>query len=33
VSLAQADRWHLRIDARTVFANITLEDDVDIPAR
>jgi copper transport protein len=33
VPLAQPGRWHLRIDARTPLANITLEDDFDVPAR
>jgi copper transport protein len=33
VPIAQAGRWHLRIDAVTDFRKITLEDDFDVPAR
>jgi hypothetical protein len=33
VPIPQPGRWHLRIDARTPFATITLEDDFEVPAR
>jgi copper transport protein len=33
VPIPLAGRWHLRIDAVTVFRNITLEDEFDVPAR
>jgi copper transport protein len=33
VPIPQPGRWHLRIDARTPFANITLEDEFEVPAR
>ncbi len=33
VPLAVAGRWHIRIDAVTVFQKISLEDDFDIPDR
>jgi copper transport protein len=33
VPLSRAGRWHLRIDALTIFQKITLEDDFDVPAR
>ncbi|SHL95452.1 hypothetical protein SAMN05444159_7282 [Bradyrhizobium lablabi] len=33
VPIPQPGRWHLRIDARTASQNITLEDDVEVPAR
>jgi copper transport protein len=32
VSISAAGRWHVRIDAVTVFQKITLEDDFDVPA-
>ena len=31
VPIAVAGRWHLRIDALTVFEKITLEDEFDVP--
>jgi copper transport protein len=33
VPIAYPGRWHLRIEARTAFQNITLEDDFDVPPR
>jgi len=33
VPMLAAGRWHLRIDALTVFQKITLEDELDVPAR
>jgi copper transport protein len=33
VPLSRPGRWHLRIDALTVFQKITLEDDFELPAR
>jgi copper transport protein len=33
VPLSHSGRWHLRIDAVTVFQTITLEDDFEVPAR
>ena len=33
VALPFAGRWHIRIEARTAFQNITLEDDFDVPAK
>jgi copper transport protein len=33
VPIPQPGRWHLRIEARTAAAKITLEDDVEVPAR
>ncbi|MBV8578982.1 MAG: hypothetical protein JOZ58_28595, partial [Acetobacteraceae bacterium] len=33
VKLPRAGRWHMRIDAVTLFKTITLEDDFDVPAR
>jgi copper transport protein len=33
VKLPQAGRWHIRIDAVTLFKTITLEDDFDVPAQ
>ena len=33
VTLPFAGRWHMRIEARTAFQNITLEDDFDVPAQ
>jgi copper transport protein len=32
VTLPQPGRWHMRIDAVTLFKTITLEDDFDVPA-
>ena len=31
VPIASAGRWHLRIDAKTPFQTITLEDEFDVP--
>jgi copper transport protein len=31
--LPQAGRWHMRIDAVTLFKTITLEDDFEVPAQ
>ena len=33
VKLPQAGRWHMRIDAVTLFKTITLEDDFEVPAQ
>jgi len=33
VPITVAGRWHLRIDAVTIFRTITLEDEFDVPAR
>jgi copper transport protein len=33
VPISVAGRWHLRIDAVTIFRKITLEDEFDVPAR
>ncbi len=33
VPLAVPGRWHIRIDAVTVFQKISLQDDFDVPAR
>jgi copper transport protein len=33
VPIPQPGRWHLRIDVRTADQNITLEDDIEVPAR
>jgi copper transport protein len=33
VPIPQPGRWHLRIDAVTIFRTITLEDEFDVPAR
>jgi copper transport protein len=33
VALPQAGRWHMRIDAVTLFKTITLEDDFDVSAQ
>jgi copper transport protein len=33
VPIPVAGRWHLRIDAVTIFRTITLEDEFDVPAR
>jgi copper transport protein len=33
VPIPYPGRWHVRIDAVTAFRRITLEDDVDVPAR
>jgi copper transport protein len=32
VPIAEPGRWHLRIDAVTIFRTITLEDEFDVPA-
>jgi copper transport protein len=31
VPIASAGRWHMRIDAKTPFQTITLEDEFDVP--
>ena len=33
VALPYAGRWHMRIEAKTPFQNITLEDDFGVPAQ
>jgi copper transport protein len=33
VPIASAGRWHMRIDARTPFQTISLEDEFDVPAQ
>jgi copper transport protein len=33
VALPSAGRWHIRIDAVTLFRTISLEDDFDVPAQ
>ena len=33
VKLPRPGRWHMRIDAATLFKTITLEDDFDVPAQ
>jgi copper transport protein len=33
VKLPQAGRWHMRIDAVTLFKTITLEDDFEVPVQ
>ncbi len=33
VPLTVAGRWHIRIEAETVFQRLTLEDDFDVPAQ
>jgi copper transport protein len=33
VPIPHPGRWHLRIDARTAFQKITLEDEFEVPAR
>ena len=33
VKLTEAGRWHIRIDAVSLFKTITLEDDFDVPAQ